>query len=465
MGADPTLGDLDRVQLSRRIAAARTIHHDLAGAVAAIDDAATSVTDPGARALARAQRALLIGQQGRPLEVLAALDDIAGVDDPRLRNEVLAARSQAEALLGRFEDAIASARAGAEAVEELPAWLTRESTGRHVLNEVYAQSHLVPPEQARTIVLAALDSAGQSDAGGGIAWYELVLGQIALAAGDGRPALAHYEAAASEAARSGQDAGLVWALTGQALAHLLLGEVDSAEEARARADSVMSTPLGGAVALRARLDSWSLAARGDLAGAREVALAAADAMQADALHAGEVWLRHDAVRFGAPGEAVGRLDELASEVDGDYVGIVSRLAHAAIDRDRDAYRVVVDEFEAAGLLADAAESASVLAELHRRAGDQRRATATEQWVAQIVQRTGTRTPALRPGGEIEPLTEREREVALLAATGASSKDIAAQLYVSVRTVDTHLARVYRKLGISRREDLRPALGGSSQRTS
>lgn len=51
------------------------------------------------------------------------------------------------------------------------------------------------------------------------------------------------------------------------------------------------------------------------------------------------------------------------------------------------------------------------------------------------------------------LTTREREIAQLAATGRSSRVIAAHLYLSPRTVDTHLARVYRKLGLSSRAAL------------
>ena len=59
---------------------------------------------------------------------------------------------------------------------------------------------------------------------------------------------------------------------------------------------------------------------------------------------------------------------------------------------------------------------------------------------------------------MEPLTAREREVALLAAGGRSSRDIADRLYLSTRTVETHLARVYRKLGITTRSELAAALG-------
>ena len=56
------------------------------------------------------------------------------------------------------------------------------------------------------------------------------------------------------------------------------------------------------------------------------------------------------------------------------------------------------------------------------------------------------------------LTPREREIALLAAGGASSRQIAGRLVISVRTVDNHLQSAYRKLGVARRQDLPRALG-------
>ena len=42
---------------------------------------------------------------------------------------------------------------------------------------------------------------------------------------------------------------------------------------------------------------------------------------------------------------------------------------------------------------------------------------------------------------------------MLAATQASSREIASRLQLSVRTVDNHLGRVYAKLGVSRRAQL------------
>lgn len=56
------------------------------------------------------------------------------------------------------------------------------------------------------------------------------------------------------------------------------------------------------------------------------------------------------------------------------------------------------------------------------------------------------------------LSPRELEVALAAAARERSKEIAARLGVSVRTVDAQLQSAYRKLGVSSRDDLRAALG-------
>ena len=55
-----------------------------------------------------------------------------------------------------------------------------------------------------------------------------------------------------------------------------------------------------------------------------------------------------------------------------------------------------------------------------------------------------------PGGAV--LTRREREVLAELANGGSYYDIAQALFVSENTVKTHLASVYRKLGVDRRGD-------------
>jgi DNA-binding CsgD family transcriptional regulator len=58
--------------------------------------------------------------------------------------------------------------------------------------------------------------------------------------------------------------------------------------------------------------------------------------------------------------------------------------------------------------------------------------------------------AVRSAGS---LTQREQEVARLAAQGHSAKEIARRLAIGERTVETHLARAYAKLGLASKIEL------------
>ena len=49
----------------------------------------------------------------------------------------------------------------------------------------------------------------------------------------------------------------------------------------------------------------------------------------------------------------------------------------------------------------------------------------------------------------DDLTPQERQIATLAAEGRTNREIGALLFLSPRTIETHLGRVFRKLGISR----------------
>ena len=51
------------------------------------------------------------------------------------------------------------------------------------------------------------------------------------------------------------------------------------------------------------------------------------------------------------------------------------------------------------------------------------------------------------------LTPRQRQICELAAAGKSNRAIAQELFLSVKTVETHLAAGYRKLGVSTRSAL------------
>ncbi len=69
---------------------------------------------------------------------------------------------------------------------------------------------------------------------------------------------------------------------------------------------------------------------------------------------------------------------------------------------------------------------------------------------------GGRRRAERPADD--RLTAAELRVARLAAQGATNAEISRRLYLSVKTVDTHLQHVYAKLGINSRRALIPLAG-------
>ena len=55
------------------------------------------------------------------------------------------------------------------------------------------------------------------------------------------------------------------------------------------------------------------------------------------------------------------------------------------------------------------------------------------------------------------LSPREHEIALLVAEGCSNQQIAERLFLSVRTVETHLSRVFTKIGVSSRVGVATAM--------
>lgn len=77
------------------------------------------------------------------------------------------------------------------------------------------------------------------------------------------------------------------------------------------------------------------------------------------------------------------------------------------------------------------------------------------WVQRAENELSRITAAGRP--DVSELTESERRVAELVSSGMSNRDVAEALFVSVKTVETNLTRVYRKLGIRSRAQLRTHL--------
>ncbi len=84
------------------------------------------------------------------------------------------------------------------------------------------------------------------------------------------------------------------------------------------------------------------------------------------------------------------------------------------------------------------------------------AAAMAQRARSELRATGVATTS-RPDAPTIPLTAQERQIAELAATGLTNKQIGERLFLSHRTVGSHLHRLYPKLGIASRAALRAAL--------
>jgi DNA-binding NarL/FixJ family response regulator len=87
------------------------------------------------------------------------------------------------------------------------------------------------------------------------------------------------------------------------------------------------------------------------------------------------------------------------------------------------------------------------------------------WIARTANelRASGRTRQLNDYAPVGVLTPQEREIALMAASGMSNKQIGEHLFLSQRTVGTHLYHVFPKLGITTRAALRDALTKPSRR--
>jgi DNA-binding NarL/FixJ family response regulator len=252
------------------------------------------------------------------------------------------------------------------------------------------------------------------------------------------------------------ETSLPWRLPARILlarAYAALGDAEQA--ARVLADAKEHSGTQVAIHEPALLiaESWLVAVRsGDRAAADAARKAAAKAGRAGQ-YALEAEALHHAARFGDRSVA-SRLAELAKRVAGPVVDL--QAAHAAAVADKDAERLdaLSAEFEGAGVLLSAADAAAQAAVLHDAARDVRRAAeSTSRATHLAVACGGATTPALRAAVHPLPISEREREIALLVADGLTSREIAERLTVSQRTVENHVYRMYTKLGVSDREGL------------
>lgn len=198
--------------------------------------------------------------------------------------------------------------------------------------------------------------------------------------------------------------------------------------------------------------AWERASAGQISNGRAHAVHAAQIAQRSDMWAVEMRALHTAVRLGDRSHAA-RLGELARTLDTALAQAVAGHARGLANRSGDLLDTAADGFFEIGALALAADAAAQAALAHARSGNRGRELESSTRAHWLASQGEIRTPAVNAAAQPLPVTDREREIAMLAATGLSNRQIADRLSVSVRTVDGHLYRIFAKLGIDRRDQL------------
>lgn len=165
----------------------------------------------------------------------------------------------------------------------------------------------------------------------------------------------------------------------------------------------------------------------------------------------EVSVLRVTAQLGRADETTDRLEELTRYMGGGFAGLVTREAEGLANHDpgllddvaADAWR-----FGAIGLASDAAAWA---AGFHAARDDLREALLSQMRSDAIVVGQPVRTVARDRLERV--VTKREQEVVEAVSSGASNRDVADRLFISHRTVESHLRRIYRRFGIDGREEL------------
>jgi ATP/maltotriose-dependent transcriptional regulator MalT len=290
-----------------------------------------------------------------------------------------------------------------------------------------------------------------------VAWAA-TLGRVELDRGRARDGRRWLREAALLAEEPRHASVLPACLAWLAEAEALLGDATAAAAAVDRAGA-LRTPSTALSDLEVTLaQGWVAAAAGDLPAARAVARGAAAAAERRGSLTVAVWALHTAARFGGASTVVAGLRRLAGAVAGPLAAACVAHAAALAGHDGPGLDEAAAAFGAAGARLLAAEAAAGAATVHSARGRRSRClSASAQARSFLDSCGGVSSPAL-VGLKAFGLTQREREVALLAAQGLPSRAIASQLAVSVRTVDNHLQVAYAKLGITGRRALPRALG-------
>lgn len=254
-----------------------------------------------------------------------------------------------------------------------------------------------------------------------------------------------------------------------ASAHALRGDAESARAALVEIDALDIDQPGWSLTEHLTAQGWVALADGRPAEAAEWFTKSAEAGTRIGDRVGALAALHALARTGGAAQALPAARALTAAMEGELVE--TRVAHieALAVEDAAPLERVAARFEAMGLDLYAAESLSVAGSLlraprlgprgdGRAQGTSRRDVDCLARAAHLAAKcTGVHTPGLGTLSEQTALTPAELQTARLAAAGQTSKEIADELTLSVRTVDNRLQAVYQKLGVRRRGELRGKL--------
>lgn len=455
---DRTLvGEIDaaetgRMQLLRGLVLARGLgDYDAAiEALEAIDHAATD----GVRRRARAMLALISLLSSRANEshtaATALLDE--GVSD-------------AEAVTALVGSVAATGRPGTAVT----------------LADEYASRHGMP--DARTLFpdfrwLATIDAGLVRQMEGEIAsaWDRAVesgdlhqqarlayeMGQVQAELGTGAEAMAWFDRSATLSRSVGEHFGVRWALCGQLLLAARAGDTAAADDAEQALAQVADHPAKLFEIYGRRGAAWNVAAHGETAAGASALLQLAEELFDLGCVAQAVRSLADAAQLGEADAALRLLERTPPDVDGELLPLLVELVGALAGEAPDAVVAVADRLDDHGYRTLAGGAAAGAREMLMRAGRTREANALGKRIQLAIGDKATAPGLLfAPHGVAVQLTQREREIARYVADGLTSREVADTCFLSVRTVDNHLSRIYDKLGIRSRADLADALAATT----
>ncbi|MFJ8589649.1 LuxR C-terminal-related transcriptional regulator [Streptomyces sp. NPDC093595] len=395
------------------------------------------------------------GQPAKGLPLLETMgNDIRSAPDVDIWLRGAQARSISLALTGRTAEAISWARhAYSMRVMEDEKSLVSQSAVQKVPLILALAEHgsLTEARSLGTSVFNELADSGTVMR----AWTAVFTGRAEWLAGRPMTARRWYAEAAILARSMDHVRALQPALSGLAACAAVLGDVRGAQAAIDEHRTAPPVAPGFFSPGEENLgEAWLLCFQGHVTQARAVLLEAADIARGTEHATSEAMFLTDVARLGGATDVSQRLVALAETCESNLVAARARLV-AAFALESPAELVEVsDELEEMGAYLLASEACMAGSLAWRRKGNARSATAALQQSLRLASYCeGSSTPLLTSSHVLAPLSRREREVALLAASGTRSKQIAETLNVSVRTVDNHLQHAYSKLGITARSEL------------